>query len=64
MECVAERTGGFSGADIATLNRDANYEPLRKLEKSKYFKKVIDNNSEKYVPCEKKEKNSVELNYK
>ena len=43
----AERTDNFSGSDIATLVRDAVYEPLRRLQSATKFKKVGD----KYMPC-------------
>ncbi len=35
----AERTEGYSGSDIANLVKDAVYQPVRKLQVAKKFKK-------------------------
>ena len=37
---LAEITEGYSGSDIATLTQEAVYEPLRKCQACRYFKKV------------------------
>lgn len=45
----AEVTDGYSGSDISTLVQDAIYEPLRKCQKAKFFRKVGQGN--KILPC-------------
>ena len=37
---LAERTEGYSGADIAVLVRDALMEPVRKVQQATHFKQV------------------------
>ncbi|KAJ3122716.1 Vacuolar protein sorting-associated protein 4, partial [Nowakowskiella sp. JEL0407] len=55
---LAEKTEGFSGSDVAIIVRDALMEPVRKVQGSTHFKKVIapsrDNPSEMreyFTPC-------------
>ena len=56
LEILAELTDGYSGSDIATLTRDAVYEPLRKCEMADFFKKVDDGKGDYYYyPCEANE---------
>jgi SpoVK/Ycf46/Vps4 family AAA+-type ATPase len=40
MRRLAERTEGYSGADIAVLVRDALMEPVRKVQQATHFKQV------------------------
>lgn len=47
----SQLTDNYSGSDIATLTQDAIYEPLRKCQQAKFFKKVYVNNSTKIIPC-------------
>ena len=52
LDDLAMRTEGYSGSDIATLTQDAVYEPVRKCEMAKYFRKVPAQNGDfHYVPC-------------
>ena len=37
---LAEKTEGFSGADIETLVREALYQPIRKIQSATHFKAV------------------------
>ena len=45
----ADLTEGYSGSDIATLTQDAVYEPLRKCQQAKFFRKTGQGN--KIIPC-------------
>jgi len=47
LDELGNKTEGFSGSDIYTLTQDAIYEPLRKCQSAKYFKKK----GEYYMPC-------------
>jgi len=59
---LAERTEGFSGSDISVLVRDAVYEPLRKCERAKTFKKVYNkDNKMQYTPCSPSDKDAIEM---
>jgi len=40
LRTLAERTEGFSGADIGILIRDAIMQPVRKVQSATHFKKV------------------------
>ena len=44
----AEHTETYSGSDLSILVRDAVYEPVRRLQQAKKFKKLP---SGKYTPC-------------
>ena len=54
---LAKRTNGYSGSDIATLTQDAIYEPVRRCQAAKYFRKIPnpqnpnDKNDFRYIPC-------------
>jgi len=48
FDTLSEKTEGFSGSDIYTLTQDAIYEPLRKCQLSKFFRK---NYKGMYEPC-------------
>lgn len=37
---LAELTEGYSDSDIATLTLNAIYEPLRKCQQAKFYKKI------------------------
>jgi len=54
---LAKRTEGFSGSDIKTLAQDAIYEPLRKCQAAKYFKKV----DGWYIPCPPSEEGAFKM---
>jgi len=47
---LADRTNGFSGAEISFVVRDAVLEPVRKLKSAKKFK--INKANGKYMPVE------------
>ena len=40
MDELANRTDGFSGADVSILVRDALMQPVRKVQSATHFKKV------------------------
>jgi len=44
---LASMTDGYSGSDISTLTQDAIFEPIRKCQMARFFKKEGKN----YVPC-------------
>ncbi|GFO50669.1 vacuolar protein sorting-associated protein 4a [Plakobranchus ocellatus] len=46
---LAERTSGFTGADISCLVKDASMEAIRKITKATFFKKIL-------VPEQKKDR--------
>jgi vacuolar protein-sorting-associated protein 4 len=47
MKELAIMTEGYSGSDIATLTQDAIFEPIRKCQSARFFKKVGKN----FLPC-------------
>lgn len=49
----------FSGSDVFTLTQDAIYEPLRKCQYAKYFKKI---ENKYYVPCQEYEQGAFKMN--
>jgi len=56
FEEFAHKTDNFSGSDISILVRDAVYEPVRRLQLAKKFRKL---NSGKYTPCREGEEGEV-----
>jgi len=48
FEEFANLTNNYSGSDISILVRDAVYEPVRRLQLAKKFKKLSNG---KYMPC-------------
>ncbi len=57
---MASKTDGFTGADINCLCRDAMMEPLRKIQRAQYFKKVsTQDGSKKWRVCEEGEEGAV-----
>jgi vacuolar protein-sorting-associated protein 4 len=40
LQHYAERTDGFSGSDLAVLVKDAVYEPVRKLQAARKFRRL------------------------
>ena len=59
FENLGKMSDGFSGADLSILARDACYEPLRRAQKSKHFRKLIVDGEEKYTPCNPSEKGAI-----
>ncbi|XP_064641993.1 uncharacterized protein LOC135496560 [Lineus longissimus] len=53
---LADMTKGFSGSDIAAATNGALFEPIRDLQKARYWKEI----DEKYVPCNKGEVGRIE----
>eukprot|EP00823_Brevimastigomonas_motovehiculus_P008523 TRINITY_DN782_c0_g1_i1.p1 TRINITY_DN782_c0_g1~~TRINITY_DN782_c0_g1_i1.p1 ORF type:complete len:456 (+),score=108.86 TRINITY_DN782_c0_g1_i1:191-1558(+) len=54
LDKLAEKTEGYSGADISVLVRDALYEPVRVCQQSTHFKKVKDPSGKQdcfWEPC-------------
>jgi vacuolar protein-sorting-associated protein 4 len=56
---LAVNTDGFSGADMNILVRDACYEPLRRCQNAKKFKKVGNG----WFPCKPSDSQGTELNF-
>jgi len=48
----AEHTDNYSGSDMSILTRDAVYEPVRRLQLAKKFRKLQNG---KYTPCKEGE---------
>jgi vacuolar protein-sorting-associated protein 4 len=55
---LAQMTEGYSGSDIATLTQDAIFEPIRKCQMARYFKKVGKN----YLPCSPSDIGAFKMN--
>jgi len=51
LHAIAERTDGFSGADMGILVRDAIFEPVRRCQRAKTFKKFTREGKEYWQPC-------------
>jgi len=47
---IAEKTDGFSGADISILVRDAIFEPVRLVQTSNYFREIMIDGNLKLEP--------------
>jgi vacuolar protein-sorting-associated protein 4 len=56
---LSELTDGYSGSDIATLTNDAVYEPLRKCQQTKFFKKI--NNGQNVLPCSPSDEGAIRM---
>jgi len=52
FDLLAEKTDGFSGADLSILVRDAAFMPVRLCQSAKYFLKIQDGNAIKYRPID------------
>jgi len=57
---LAEKTEGYSGADISIIVRDALMQPVRMVQSATHFKK-LDNG--KLTPCSPGESNAKEMNW-
>eukprot|EP00928_Gymnodinium_smaydae_P061327 TRINITY_DN45429_c0_g1_i1.p1 TRINITY_DN45429_c0_g1~~TRINITY_DN45429_c0_g1_i1.p1 ORF type:complete len:491 (-),score=102.89 TRINITY_DN45429_c0_g1_i1:83-1444(-) len=63
---IAERAEGFSGADLSILVRDAIFEPVRRLQRAKTFRRVtrkstVDGSEKQYwQPCSPGDPNAQE----
>lgn len=55
---LAELTEGYSGSDIATLTLDAIYEPLRKCQQAKFYKKL----DKGIIPCSPSDPSAFRMN--
>ena len=60
---IAKYADGFSGSDINGLIKNACYEPLRKFQKAKFFRKVGTNQSggEIWTPCGPSEPGATQI---
>ena len=56
---LSQLTEGYSGSDIATLTLDAVYEPLRKCQQTKYFRKI--NNGQNLLPCSPSDDGAIRM---
>jgi len=56
FEEFGHKTENFSGSDISILVRDAVYEPVRRLQLAKKFRKL---NNGKYTPCREGEEGEL-----
>jgi len=59
FDTLAQLTDGYSGSDIATLTQDAIYEPLRKVQRAKFFKYI--NNNENLICCSPSDEGALEM---
>lgn len=63
---IAERTNGYSGADMSILVRDAIFEPVRRCQRAKFFERVTKANKDGVVkqwwrPCSPGSPGAVEM---
>ena len=63
IEELAEKTEGFSNSDISTLVKEAYYESVKKCESAEYFKKIQENDEEKYkyTPCNEDDPDAIKM---
>ena len=59
FDTLAKLTDGYSGSDIATLTQDAIYEPLRKVQRAKFFKFI--NNNQNLICCSPSDEGALEM---
>ncbi|XP_024029230.1 protein SUPPRESSOR OF K(+) TRANSPORT GROWTH DEFECT 1 isoform X1 [Morus notabilis] len=58
LENLARKTEGFSGSDIAVCVKDVLFEPVRKTQDAKFFRK---RSSGMWVPCKPTKRGAVEI---
>lgn len=51
IKAIADRTEGFSGADISILTRDALFEPVRRCQRAMSFKRIEKGGKMYWTPC-------------
>lgn len=57
---LAEKTEGFSGADISVLIQDSFMQPIRKVQTATHFKKV---NGDMFTPCSPGDPEAIEMTW-
>ena len=63
LEVLAEKTNGFSGSDINKFCREVKLQPLKRLQKVKFFRLSEDDSGKIiHTPCEDIELGAVEMN--
>lgn len=68
FKILSDMTNGYSGADIHVLVKDALMEPIRKIQTSTHFKRVLTDNEEestkeKLTPCSPGDDAAIEINW-
>uniref|UniRef100_A0A0G4FIS9 Uncharacterized protein n=1 Tax=Chromera velia CCMP2878 TaxID=1169474 RepID=A0A0G4FIS9_9ALVE len=58
---LAKQTDGYSGADISILVNDALFQPVRKCQTAKFFKKIQKDGKTMWMPCSPSDKPNKEM---
>mmetsp|Transcript_66860 Transcript_66860/g.131578 ORF Transcript_66860/g.131578 Transcript_66860/m.131578 type:complete len:382 (+) Transcript_66860:3-1148(+) len=58
---IAARTDGFSGADMGILVRDAIFEPVRRCQRAKTFKRIEKDGKQYWQPCSPADPQATEM---
>ncbi|EPQ63175.1 Bgt-84 [Blumeria graminis f. sp. tritici] len=60
---LGELSEGYSGSDISIAVQDALMQPVRKIQMSTHYKKVMDGTTEKLTPCSPGDAGAMEMNW-
>ncbi|CCU75750.1 unnamed protein product [Blumeria hordei] len=60
---LGELSEGYSGSDISIAVQDALMQPVRKIQMSTHYKKVMDGAIEKLTPCSPGDAGAIEMNW-
>ncbi|KAL2128191.1 hypothetical protein VTI74DRAFT_9539 [Chaetomium olivicolor] len=61
---LARRSEGFSGSDVANAIQDGLMVPIKKVHMATHFRKIVDNGSDYYTPCERGDLSGIPMTWK
>ncbi|KAL8819405.1 MAG: hypothetical protein Q9191_007742 [Dirinaria sp. TL-2023a] len=63
FKTLAQMSEGYSGSDISIAVQDALMQPVRTIQTSTHYKKVMVDNEEKLTPCSPGAKGAIEMSW-